>query len=87
MLKDAQLNVTKRGDGYVVEAAVPLASFGLKPSAGLSLRGDFGVTYGDAAGQRTRLRNYWNNQHTGIVDDAVFELMLEPKNWGELLFK
>lgn len=87
VLNDAQVKVTKRGDSYVVEAAVPLASLGLKPSTALSLHGDFGVTYGDAAGQRTRLRNYWNNQHTGIVDDAVFELMLEPKNWGEVRFR
>jgi hypothetical protein len=33
------------------------------------------------------LRTYWNNQHTGIVNDEVFELMMEPKNWGELNFK
>ena len=56
------------------------------PAAGQTLRGDFGVTYGDPAGKRTRLRNYWSNQHVGIVDDAVFELMLEPKHWGELSF-
>jgi hypothetical protein len=87
VLKDAQLKVTQRGDGYLVEAALPLAALELKPAEGLSLRGDFGATHGDSAGQRTRLRSYWNNQHTGIVDDAVFELMLEPKNWGELIFK
>jgi hypothetical protein len=87
VLNDAQVRVTKRGDSYVVEAAIPIASLGLKPSVSLSLRGDFGVTYGDAAGQRTRLRNYWTNQHTGIVDDAVFELMLEPQHWGEFLLK
>jgi len=87
VLKDAQLKVTRRSDSYVVETAVPLASLGLKPGTALSLRGDFGVTYGDPAGQRTRLRSCWNNQHTGIVDDAVFELILEPKNWGELLFR
>lgn len=28
-----------------------------------------------------------DNQHTGIVDAAVFELMLEPKNWGEVTFQ
>ena len=59
-------------------------ALGLKPSAGLALRGDFGVTH---AGKRTRLRTFWSNQHTGIVDDAVFELMLEPKNWGEMTFQ
>ena len=87
VLADAQIKVAKRDDGYVVEAAIPFAALAFAPAAGPALRGDFGVTYGDPAGQRTRLRSYWNNQHTGIVDDAVFELMLEPKNWGELTFQ
>jgi sugar lactone lactonase YvrE len=84
---DVSIKVTKRTGGYVVEASVPLATLGLHPASGLKLRGDFGVTFGDPAGQRTRLRNHWSNQHTGLVDDAVFELMMEPKNWGELVFE
>ena len=52
-----------------------------------SVAGDFGVTHGGPDGGRTRLRTYWNNQHTGIVDDVVFELQMEPKNWGVLEFK
>jgi sugar lactone lactonase YvrE len=87
VLEDVEIKVAKRGDGYVVEAAVPLGVLGLRPADKLTLRGDFGATHGDTAGRRTRLRTYWNNQHTGIVDDAVFELMLEPKNWGELEFR
>ncbi len=87
VLADAKVTVTKRGDGYVVEAVIPFAALDFKAMDGLNLRGDFGVTHGDPAGGRTRLRTYWNNQHTGIVDDAVFELMLEPKNWGELTFR
>ena len=77
---------TPAKDRYVVEARVPLAALGLTPRAGLELHGDFGVTYGDPAGQRTRLRAYWANQHTGIVDDAVSELKMEPRLWGTLLF-
>jgi hypothetical protein len=88
VIADAQIKVTLRGKaGYVVEAAIPLAALGFTPAAGLNLRGDLGVTHGDPAGTRTRLRSFWANQHTGIVDDAVFELQMEPKNWGELLFK
>jgi hypothetical protein len=87
VLAEARIKVFPRRDSYVVEAAIPLSALGLKPAAGLALKGDFGVTYGDPAGQRTRLRNYWSNQHVGIVDDAVFELMLEPRNWGELTFQ
>jgi hypothetical protein len=44
------------------------------------------VTFGDPADQRTRLRSYWSNQHTGIVDDAVDELMMRPAYWGEIQF-
>lgn len=75
-----------QGRNYIVEAAIPLAALGFTPADGLTLRGDFGATHGDTGG-RTRLRSYWSNQHTGIVDDAVFELQMEPKNWGELNFK
>lgn len=85
-LTAARIEVKKHGDRYLIQAAIPLDALDLKPSAGLTLRGDFGVTHGDPAGKRTRLRTYWSNQHTGIVDDAVFELMLEPKNWGEMSF-
>ena len=57
------------------------------PKRDKAVAGDFGVIHGDPAGKRTRLRTYWSNQHTGIVDDAVFELMLAPKNWGEVSFQ
>ena len=87
VIEGAKIEVKKRGDGYVVEAAVPLAALDLKITDGLMLRGDFGVLHGDAGGADTVLRTYWNNQHTGIVNDEVFELMMEPKNWGELTFK
>lgn len=72
---------------YVVEAAIPLATLGLKPAAGLTLSGDFGATFGDAAGKDTVLRSHWNNQATGIVADEVAELQLEPRNWGRIVFE
>jgi len=86
VVEGAKIEVKKSAKGYVVEAAIPLAVLGLKPADGLKLKGDFGVTHGDPSGTRTRLRSYWSNQHTGIVDDAVFELMMEPKNWGTIQF-
>jgi len=33
------------------------------------------------------LRTHWNNQTTGIVNDEVFELRMEPANWGEISFQ
>ena len=71
---------------FVVEAAIPPAVLGLKPADGLKLKGDFGVTHGDPSGTRTRLRSYGPNQHTGIVDDAAYERMMDPKNWGTIQF-
>ena len=85
---DAKFTVKiTQGKGYSVEAVIPLTALGLTPTHGLILRGDLGVTHGDPAGDRTRLRTYWSNQQTGIVDDAVYELKMEPKNWGELAFE
>jgi hypothetical protein len=86
-LDRAAITVTRRGEGYVVEATIPAADLGIAPAAGLKLKGDFGVTFGNQAGDRTRLRSYWSNQHTGIVDDVVFELQLEPKYWGEIILE
>jgi hypothetical protein len=71
----------------VVEAALPLEALGLKVTDGLALRGDFGVTHGDKTGTDTALRTHWNNQQTGLVNDEVFELKMDPKNWGEITFK
>ncbi len=84
---EARITVTlDPGKGYLIEAAVPLTELGLTPGSAKTLHGDFGVTHGGASGDRTRLRTYWSNQHTGIVDDSVFELKLEPGYWGELQF-
>ena len=88
VVADANIQVkVTQGKGYTVEAAIPWAALGWKPVAGLVLRGDLGVTHGDPAENRTRLRTYWSNQQTGIVDDAVYELQMEPKNWGEIAFE
>ncbi|MBC8425834.1 hypothetical protein H8E07_17120, partial [bacterium] len=81
------VKVDAQGKHYVVEAAIPLASLGLKVTDGLILRGDLGATHGDKSGNDTMLRTHWNNQTTGIVNDEVFELRMEPKNWGELKFR
>ena len=86
-LDEVRIKVTPRAKGYIVEAAIPLSALKIKLATALTLRGDVGATHGDQAGQRTRLRTYWSNQHTGIVDDVVFELQMEPKNWGAITFE
>lgn len=75
------------GRGYIVEAAIPWDVIGAKPEAGATWSVDFGATFGDPAGARTRLRNYWSNQDVGLVDDAVYEIKMVPRNWGEIRFE
>ena len=87
VLPEARVQVKVEQNRYIVEAAVPLVSLGLTLTPNLTLRGDVGVTHGEASGTRTKLRTYWSNQQTGLVDDVVFELQLTPQNWGELVFE
>ncbi len=49
-------------------------------------RGYFVATHGYTSGNDTLLRTHWNNQCTGLVNDEVFELKMEPANWGEIAF-
>ena len=53
----------------------------------MTVGGDFGATFGDPDGKDTVLRSYWSNQATGLVADAVWEMVLEPKNWGRISFQ
>jgi len=82
-----EVKVDAKGKRYTVEAAIPLAALGLAPAAGLTFSGDLGVTFGDLDGKDTILRSYWSNQATGLVADEVYELMLEPRNWGKIIFE
>ena len=81
-LESARIAVSRGGDSYTVEVAVPLAELGLAPTTGKALRGDFGVIYGDAEGTTNIFRNYWSNQATGLVNDVPGEIMLTPVLWG-----
>jgi len=89
VLKNAEIkvNVDQKRKFYIVEVAVPLDDLGLNPDKTALYKADFGVTHGDTSGQRTALRTHWCNQQTGLVNDAVFELMMSPQNWGEIKFK
>jgi len=68
-------------------ARSPLEACPATPAPGLTIGGDVGVTFNEASGTRTKLRSYWSNQHTGLVDDVVFELQLSPQFWGTFTFE
>ncbi|MBI5832515.1 MAG: hypothetical protein HZB16_09445, partial [Armatimonadetes bacterium] len=85
-LGEARVAVLKAGDGYRLEGAIPWSALGAVP-VGRSLRADFGVIYGDTEGTINRLRNYWSNQATMLVNDVPGEIMLTPRLWGTLRFE
>jgi hypothetical protein len=71
-------------EGMAADEAQPALGLQLKP--GFATTGDFGVTHGNE-GKQTVLRTFRSNQAAGIVDDDVFELKLQPGNWGEVRFE
>ncbi|WP_367874844.1 FlgD immunoglobulin-like domain containing protein [Luteolibacter sp. Populi] len=85
-LDSAKIEVNRGGDRYQVKVTVPLADLGLSDPAGLKLRGDFGVIYGDPGGTINIFRNYHANRATGLVNDVPGEIMLSPNLWGEITF-
>ena len=83
-LSEARVSVARRADGYVLEAAVPLAAIGLRPQPGATLRGDVGVIDSDAGGSRNVLRTRYGDQDVAIVNDIPSEARLNPTNWPVL---
>ena len=55
-LESAQIAVAKSGNTYSVEIAAPIAELGLGASMEQTLKGDFGVIYGDADGHHQHLQ-------------------------------
>jgi len=82
VLDNAKIVIDRRANGYDLRASVPLKELGLKPEAGKSYRGDFGIIYSDVQGQVNDLRMHWANQVTGLVDDLAGEAAIRPANWG-----
>jgi hypothetical protein len=85
-LDSVKIVVTRDSGRYRIKASVPLSELRLDSAAGVQLRGDFGVIYGDAAGTVNVFRNYWSNPATGLVNDVPGEILLTPALWGDLQF-
>jgi hypothetical protein len=74
------------GNGYNVEAAIPLAEIGLKPIDGLRLKLDWGVLRTGPDGHEVLQRILWANRATSITADAPSEARLHPELWGFIRF-
>jgi len=84
---DVVFNNSPVPGGYFVEAAIPWKVLGLEPKAGLKLKMDVGVLFGNAGGTTTIARQYWSNKATGLVSDVPGEADLTPELWGTLELK
>jgi len=82
---DVSAQVQLAGAGGNYELSIPLATLGLKPTAGQSLQGDVGILRGN--GTETTARVYWSNKATGITSDVPSEAMLTPLLWGRIEIK
>jgi hypothetical protein len=87
ILKDAQIHVTTREDGYSVEIGVPLAAIGLTLKPGDTLAGDLGFIVSDKTGTFNIARVYWSDKHANLVNDLPHESWLAPRAWGTLVVK
>ena len=72
--------------GYWVEAAIPLASIGLKIVPDLRLKLDWGILVSGPDGSEVLQRLYWANTSTAIVSDEAAEALLQPGLWGFVRF-
>ncbi|HUT32345.1 MAG TPA: PA14 domain-containing protein [Planctomycetota bacterium] len=86
ILAEAKVAVERKGDRYVLEAAVPLAAIHLDPAKTPTLRGDVGRVLSDQTGTRAVDRVYWANQNTKIMSDVPSEARLQPNLWGTFVF-
>ena len=84
-VEDVSADVQLAGTGGNYELSIPLATLGLKPTAGQSLKGDIGILRGN--GSTTTARVYWSNKATGITSDVPSEAALTPLLWGRLELK
>jgi hypothetical protein len=81
---DISGQVTLAGEEGNYELSVPLEALGLKPAAGLAIKGDIGLLRGN--GFATTQRVYWSNKATGITADVPSEAELTLQLWGRWEF-
>ena len=86
ILDSVQVARSGEGDRYTLEAAIPLASLGLKIEPGMRLKLDWGLLATDSEGTVVLARNYWANKATAILSDAPSEAALHPDLWGYVRF-
>ncbi|HTD67050.1 MAG TPA: hypothetical protein VK846_11025, partial [Candidatus Limnocylindria bacterium] len=78
-------NEKDKTQSAIYEFSIPLATLGLKATAGETIHGDIGVLRGD--GSTTFQRSYWRNKASALTSDVPSEAELTPKLWGRMEFR
>jgi len=74
------------GTSYIVEAAIPLPTLGIRPKEGLALKCDAGILATEE-GYKTIERTYWVNRMAVGTTDEPTEARLHPDRWGYIRFQ
>ena len=85
-LSRVRLARRSEGNGYVVEAAIPLDDLRFEPRDGQRVKMDWGMLVTGPDGFEVLRRVYWANKATGIVSDIPSEAKIEPYLWGYVRF-
>ena len=83
-VNDLPMHCKAEKDSYVVEVGVPWSVIGVQPAAGLKLKGDVGVIFGNAGGTRNFVRSMWSDKTpaTGVNNDVPTEMRIHPNDMG-----
>jgi len=84
VINEAKIITIPKGDGYVIEASIPLSALDWQPKPNTEYRGDFGVIYSDADGLKNTFRLHWATRDTGLISDPPTEGKVQPDAWGIL---
>ena len=87
ILDGAHIAVTREGEKYTLEAAIPLSAIHLQVTPGLKISGDVGRVLSDQSGTTRVDRIYWSNPNTKMVKDLPTEARLQPNLWGTFVFE
>lgn len=67
---------------YTLTATIPWKTLNINPAAGLKLRGDIGLLFGDDSDTHTAQRVHWVDRETNVVNDIPTEAEFFPVRWG-----
>ena len=86
LLNDVKMSLVAPSEtSYVLSAAVPLDTLGLRIKDGQPLRMDWGLLSTED-GFTVKRRRYWSNQLANGTTDEALEARLAPQLWGTVVF-